>query len=87
MRHLSTVTFHAFARALPLVASMACAQPIPLHYDNALIEKGFPSPIVRVTIRGQPPARFLVDTGASVHALAPWFIEAAHIEAKDRRRP
>jgi hypothetical protein len=54
---------------------------IPLNYDATFVGRGFPSPIVEVTIHGQS-ARFLVDTGASVHALAAWFVKSAGIKAE-----
>jgi hypothetical protein len=71
----------ALALSVMLSSSLACADSIPLHYHPALIAKGFPSPIVRIEIRGQPPARFLIDTGASIHTLAAWYVKAAGIKA------
>src|SRR6478736_4670165 len=62
-------------------ASMAQADSIPLHYDAALVAQGFPSPVMRVNIAGQPPAQFLIDTGASVHTLASWFVKEANLQA------
>jgi hypothetical protein len=67
-----------------ILAMAVAAHPgaVPLQYDAALAEKGFPSPVVRIGVPGQPPALLLVDTGASIHTLAAWFVESAHIDAQ-----
>jgi len=67
--------------SLLLTSSVARADSIPLHYDPNLVARGFPSPVVRVSIPGQAPAQFLIDTGASVHTLAEWFVKSANIPA------
>jgi predicted aspartyl protease len=46
-----------------------------------MIALGFPSPLLRATVRGQP-VWFIVDTGASVNTLASWLVSAAHLEAR-----
>jgi hypothetical protein len=80
--HISTSRMiRACALGVMLASSFARAGSIPLHYDSTLEARGFPSPIVRVELRGQPPARFLIDTGASIHTLAAWYVKAAGIQA------
>jgi hypothetical protein len=57
------------------------ADMVPLRYQPTLIALGFPSPLLRATVRGQP-VWFIVDTGASVNTLASWLVSAAHLEAR-----
>jgi predicted aspartyl protease len=54
---------------------------LPLRYETTMIALGFPSPLLRATVRGQP-VWFIVDTGASVHTLASWLVSAAHLESR-----
>ena len=76
-----------------LVTTMAvCAAPLPrvaknvlpLEYDKALIELGFPSPLLRATVKGRR-IWFIIDTGASVHTLASWVVNAAHLETRESK--
>jgi predicted aspartyl protease len=57
------------------------ADLVPLRYEPSMIALGFPSPLLRATVRGQP-VWFIVDTGASVNTLASWLVSAAHLEAR-----
>jgi Aspartyl protease len=57
------------------------ADVLPLRYEKTLIALGFPSPLLRATVSGQP-VWFIVDTGASVHTLASWLVSAAHLEPR-----
>jgi hypothetical protein len=54
---------------------------IPLHYQESLIELGFPSPLLRATLSGQQ-VWFIIDTGAGVHVFASWFVSAARLEPR-----
>ena len=72
-----------FAAALVLCVSEsphAATAPIALHYDATLAAAGFPSPLLSITIGGQRGV-FLIDTGAGVHVIAKWFVEAAGLTA------
>jgi len=60
------------------------AAPIDLQYDARLAAMGFPSPLVRATVRGETAA-FIVDTGASVHTIASWLVDAAKMPAAASR--
>jgi Aspartyl protease len=51
---------------------------LPVFYDSTMTAKGFPSPFLRVRI-GEHEATFLVDSGASTHVFADWFVKAAGI--------
>ena len=78
---MTTSRLHcALAAATMLVCSTAAPRaataPIALHYDPALAADGFLSPLLTVAI-GTQHAVFLIDTGASVHTVAKWFVEAA----------
>jgi hypothetical protein len=53
---------------------------LPIFYDHALAEQGFPNPLVKARIAGHE-AIFIVDSGASVNTLADWYVEAAGIAA------
>jgi predicted aspartyl protease len=75
-------TMRTLALCVVLASSVAQADSIPLRYDAALTAQGFPSPVVQVALRGKSPAWFLIDTGASLHTLAAWFVEAADIKAE-----
>src|ERR1700681_1118609 len=55
------------------------ADVVPLRYEKSMIALGFPSPLLRATVRGQP-VWFIVDTGASVNTLASWLVSAVHLE-------
>jgi len=81
---MSSIRSHArcLSWCLLVVGTLAHADAVPLHYDVSLIDRGFPSPVVRVKLPGQPPAQFLIDTGASMHTLASWFVDAAHAQAE-----
>lgn len=74
--------------ALALLVLGACASHapgpvvVPLLDDEALAELGFEGPMVALTFRGRT-AWFLFDTGAGVHTLAQWFVEAAGMEIDD----
>lgn len=75
-RCLASVAVFFLVAAVP-----GSGQPrIALHYDAALSKADFPSPAARLTINGRT-AWFLFDTGAGVHVLASWFVEAAGLEA------
>jgi predicted aspartyl protease len=54
----------------------AAARTLPIHYDEALARRGFPSPVLKVTVNGVT-GWVLVDTGAGLHTLAAWFVEKA----------
>jgi hypothetical protein len=69
-----------------LCLAAAATQPnradgIPLTYQESLAKLGFPSPLLRATVRGQQ-AWFIVDTGAGVHTLASWFVTAAGLKPR-----
>ncbi len=95
----ATVTLASYLLLLVTAAPGACAAPtegsplqtsapIKLVYDEQLIREGFPSPALRVTVGGIA-AWLLVDTGASVHTLASWFVHDAVIQGSgvdDRRK-
>lgn len=51
-----------------------------LRYDAELAAKGFPNPVARLKF-GDADAWFIFDTGAGVHALAHWFVEAADLSS------
>ena len=57
------------------------ADMLPLQYEASMNALGFPSPLLRATVRGQP-VWFIVDTGASVNTLASWLVNAAHLEPR-----
>jgi len=79
MGSTSVTVIGMLALSALLATSIGRAESIPLTYDETLIAKGFPSPLVVVAVRKQPAAQFLVDNGAPVHALASWFVKAAGI--------
>jgi hypothetical protein len=64
--------------------TVKAANDIKLQYDPQLVSAGFPSPLLRGTIRGQS-VWFLVDTGAGVHVIASWFAKSAQIPTKQGR--
>jgi hypothetical protein len=55
---------------------------LPVFYDSAMTAQGFPSPLVRVRI-AEHEAIFLVDSGASTHVLADWFVKKAGISSAE----
>jgi Aspartyl protease len=57
------------------------ADMLPLRYETNMIALGFPSPLLRATVRGQP-VWFIVDTGAAVNTLASWLVSAVHLEPR-----
>lgn len=61
-----------------MTALLAATLTIALRYDTALSAAGFPSPVLDVVVNGRR-AVLLVDTGASVHTLAKWFVDAAKL--------
>ena len=63
------------ARPSP-AASPGLGRTLPIRYDEALARRGFPSPVLRVTVNGVT-GWALVDTGAAIHTLAAWFVEKA----------
>lgn len=76
-----------------IVASLAAgttAQPsaadhvLDLSFNADLAAQGFPSPLLRATVNGQV-VWFLMDTGASVHTLATWFVAAAHLPTHESK--
>ncbi len=73
------VTIVVFTAGLAPLAQRPMTAPagrsIPVFYDAALTASGFPSPLVRANI-GNVEGLFIVDTGAGVHTLASWFVEA-----------
>jgi predicted aspartyl protease len=66
--------------AAPSVAHAEEPRTIALHYDQALKDAGFPSPVLTAKI-GDADVRFLVDSGAGVHTFAAWFVETAGLKA------
>lgn len=60
--------------------SPASVGSLPLFYDTALAAQGFSYPLVKARIAGHE-AIFIVDSGASAHALADWYVEAMGIPA------
>ena len=74
------------AAALALLAPAApvstreSVRSLPVFYDSALAAQGFPNPLVKLQIGGHE-AVFVVDTGASVHVIADWYVEVAGIPA------
>ena len=82
---------HRTAAVLVLVYAIASssataqstpADTIPLRYEEKLVALGFPSPLLRATVSGQS-VWFLIDTGASVHTLASWLVNAAHLSTRE----
>ena len=71
-----------FAAGFFLCVPVAEVADIPLQYNKKLTSLGFPSPLLRGTIRGQT-AWFIIDTGAGVHCLASWLINAANIPTRE----
>lgn len=61
-------------------APQAAERVLTLQYSADLAAIGFPNPILRATVNGQSIA-FLIDTGASVHTVAKWFVTAAHLRS------
>src|SRR5215471_11432880 len=57
---------------------------IRLQYDAKLVGLGFPSPLLRGNIRGHQ-VWFVIDTGASVHTLASWFVTEAGVPARQTK--
>jgi predicted aspartyl protease len=57
---------------------------IALSYSADLVALGFPSPLLRATVNGES-VWFVVDTGASVHAVAKWLTTAAHVGTHDSK--
>lgn len=57
-------------------ASPSVPRTLPIRYDEALARRGFPSPVLEVTVNGVT-GWVLVDTGAGIHTLAAWFVEKA----------
>lgn len=60
----------------------ATTRTLPIFYDSAMTAKGFPSPLLRVRIAGHE-AMFPVDSGASTHVLADWFVRTAGIPSSE----
>jgi predicted aspartyl protease len=73
----AAVIASAFA-ATTTARPSAADHVIDLSYNADLAAQGFPSPLLRATVNGQV-VWFLMDTGASVHTLATWFVTAAHL--------
>lgn len=67
---------HTGCHTAPTPPSMPAE--IKLHYDLSLARIGFPSPLLRGSVRGES-AWFIIDTGAGVHTLASWFVGATHM--------
>jgi hypothetical protein len=63
-------------------AHSASTLSLPIFYDQALAAKGFPNPLVKARIAGHE-AIFIVDTGASTHVLADWYVEVAGIPSAE----
>ena len=57
---------------------------LDLSFNADLAAQGFPSPLLRATVNGQV-VWFLMDTGASVHTLATWFVAAAHLPTHESK--
>lgn len=66
-------------------ALLAVTLALTLRYDAALTAAGFPSPVVDVVV-GNQRAVFLIDTGASVHTFARWFVDAAKLKPQPTDR-
>ena len=64
-------------------ASADATRLISLRYSAVLAKADFPSPAARLTVNGRE-AWFLVDTGAGVHVVASWFVDAAGLKVDDR---
>jgi Aspartyl protease len=62
-----------------LAAPSATPRTISLCYDPVLTRGDFPNPAARLTIGGHS-AWFLFDTGAGVHMVASWFVDAAGLK-------
>ncbi len=56
-------------------------ETLPLRCGTSLSALGFPGPLLRATVRGVP-VWFIVDSGASTHALASWVVSVAHLETR-----
>lgn len=55
---------------------------IPLKYNLDLIQKGFSSPVIELTINGTK-GFFLLDSGASVTVVSSWFASKARIDTEE----
>jgi hypothetical protein len=65
----------------PVPGSDRSGRVIALRYDETLAAIGFPNPLLRVTINGRR-VWFIVDTGAGVHTIASWLVDAARIPTR-----
>ena len=79
LRRFSQPAIVAVLAAAAAVSRPHAAGPvISLAYNADLAALGFPSPLLRATVKGQV-VWFLVDTGASVHTLARWLVTSIHL--------
>jgi aspartyl protease len=65
----------------PAAAIDSPGRAIALHYDTTLAAAGFPNPLLRVTI-GTRRVWFIIDTGAGVHTMAAWLVNAAGLTTR-----
>src|SRR3954451_90301 len=68
----------------PAAAIAGPTTPIALRYDRTLAAAGFPSPLLRVTIGGRR-VWFIIDTGAGVHTIAAWLVNAAGLTTRQSK--
>src|SRR4051812_12244983 len=68
----------------PAAAIAGPTTPIALRYDPTLAAAGFPSPLLRVTIGGRR-VWFIIDTGAGVHTIAAWLVNAAGLTTRQSK--
>src|SRR3954469_13300256 len=68
----------------PAAAIAGPTTPIALRYDPTLAAAGFPSPLLRVTIGGRR-VWFIIDTGAGVHTIASWLVNAAGLTTRQSK--
>lgn len=64
---------------LSFFSTHALGAEFPLRYDQPLVEQGFTSPVIKVSVNGTS-GLFLVDSGASVSVVSSWFAEKAGIQ-------
>ena len=79
---LAAVAFAACHGRRPVAATDRAGRTIALQYDTTLAAAGFPSPLLRVTIGGRR-VWFIIDTGAGVHTIASWLVDAAGLATRE----
>ena len=83
-RFVALVVISASLGAATTAQPSAADHVIDLSFNADLAAQGFPSPLLRATVNGHV-VWFLMDTGASVHTLATWFVTSAHIATRESK--